>query len=139
MLLLGGGSGVVPLMSMLRHRRLTMPDLWMRLVYSVRTPRGRDLRRGARRGDDAHLHQTGAARMERATPAGSTRRWSHRSPAADSNGLAFVCGTNGFVESAVERGDGRRLARRADPHRAFRPERLTAAPPPRGGGVGGPQ
>ena len=38
MLLVGGGSGVVPLMAMLRHRRRTMPDLPMRLVYSVRTP-----------------------------------------------------------------------------------------------------
>jgi ferredoxin-NADP reductase len=37
-LLVGGGSGVVPLMSMLRHRRRTMPDLPMRMVYSVRTP-----------------------------------------------------------------------------------------------------
>ena len=37
-LLVGGGSGVVPLMAMLRHRRRTMPDLPMRLVYSVRIP-----------------------------------------------------------------------------------------------------
>ena len=36
-LLVGGGSGVVPLMAMLRHRRLTMPELPMRLVYSVRS------------------------------------------------------------------------------------------------------
>src|SRR4029079_8123485 len=35
-LLVGGGSGVVPLMCMLRHKRRTMPDLDMRLVYSVR-------------------------------------------------------------------------------------------------------
>ena len=37
MLLIGGGSGVVPLMAMLRHRRRTMPELPMTLVYSVRT------------------------------------------------------------------------------------------------------
>ena len=36
-LLVGGGSGVVPLMAMLRHRRCTMPELPMRLVYSVRS------------------------------------------------------------------------------------------------------
>ena len=36
-LLIGGGSGVVPLMAMLRHRRRTEPDSPMRLVYSVRT------------------------------------------------------------------------------------------------------
>src|SRR5215207_6848475 len=35
-LLVGGGSGVVPLMAMLRHQRRTMPELDMRLVYSVR-------------------------------------------------------------------------------------------------------
>lgn len=36
-LLIGGGSGVVPLMAILRHRRRTMPRLPMRLVYSVRS------------------------------------------------------------------------------------------------------
>src|SRR3954471_15215924 len=36
-LLLGGGSGVVPLMAILRHRRRTMPELQMRLIYSVRS------------------------------------------------------------------------------------------------------
>src|SRR3954447_21527121 len=35
--LLGGGSGVVPLMAMLRHQRRTAPEATMRLVYSVRT------------------------------------------------------------------------------------------------------
>jgi ferredoxin-NADP reductase len=35
-LLIGGGSGVVPLMAILRHRRRAMPELAMRLVYSVR-------------------------------------------------------------------------------------------------------
>src|SRR5215216_2174809 len=35
--LVGGGSGVVPLMAILRHRRRTMPELPMRLVYSVRS------------------------------------------------------------------------------------------------------
>ena len=37
-LLVGGGSGVAPLMGMLRHKRRTMPELDMRLVYSVRFP-----------------------------------------------------------------------------------------------------
>src|SRR4029077_14563499 len=40
-LLIGGGSGAVPLMAMLRHRRRTMPDLDMTLVYS--TPTAEDL------------------------------------------------------------------------------------------------
>ncbi len=38
-LLIGGGSGVVPLMAMLRHRRRVAPELPMHLVYSVRGPR----------------------------------------------------------------------------------------------------
>ena len=36
-LLVGGGSGIVPLMAMLRHRRRVAPDADMRVVYSVRT------------------------------------------------------------------------------------------------------
>ena len=36
LLLLGGGSGVVPLMSMIRHRRTVAPDARVILVYSSR-------------------------------------------------------------------------------------------------------
>ena len=36
--LVAGGSGVVPLMAMLRHRRRVAPALPMRLLYSVRRP-----------------------------------------------------------------------------------------------------
>jgi ferredoxin-NADP reductase len=99
-LLLGGGSGVVPLMCMLRHRRLTMPELSMRLVYSVRTPD--DVIYAGELGEETALTYTKQA------PAG----WSGHvgridaamvAPlaAAAPDGLAFVCGTNGFVESAV--------------------------------------
>ncbi len=42
-LLLGGGSGVVPLMAMLRHRRRACPERQMHLVYSVRARGRRDL------------------------------------------------------------------------------------------------
>jgi ferredoxin-NADP reductase len=97
-LLVGGGSGVVPLMAMLRHRRRTMPDLPMRLVYSVRS---RDeLIYAGELGDDAVLTYT------RQAPAG----WSgHRgridaaliAEAADRSATAFVCGSNGFVETAA--------------------------------------
>ena len=38
-LLLGGGSGVVPLMAMLRHHAATKSTAAVHLVYSVRTPR----------------------------------------------------------------------------------------------------
>jgi ferredoxin-NADP reductase len=96
-LLVGGGSGVVPLMSILRHRRRTMPQLPMRLVYSVRT--GNDVIYADELGDDAVLTFT------REPPAG----WSGHSGRIDSEliagaaldaGIAFVCGSNGFVEAA---------------------------------------
>lgn len=97
-LLVGGGSGVVPLMAMLRHRRLVMPDLPMRLVYSVRT--AEDVIYADELGDDAELTFT------RRPPAG----WQGHAGRIDGeligdpasgSGVAFVCGSNGFVESAV--------------------------------------
>jgi ferredoxin-NADP reductase len=97
-LLVGGGSGVVPLVSMLRHRRRTMPELEMRLIYSVRT--GEDVIYADELGDDATLTFT------REPPPG----WSGHSgridlemiAAAGPPGTAFACGSNGFVESASE-------------------------------------
>ena len=93
-LLLGGGSGVVPLMSMLRHRRRTMPDLPMRMVYSVRTPE--DVIYADELGDETQLTFT------REAPdgwAGHTGRID-ASMLDDDAGTAFVCGSNGFVEAA---------------------------------------
>jgi ferredoxin-NADP reductase len=98
-LLVGGGSGVVPLMAILRHRRRTMPDLLMRLVYSVRN--AEDVIYSDELGDDAVLTFT------REPPDG----WSgHRGRIDDGliaeagidDGIAFVCGSNGFVEAASE-------------------------------------
>ncbi len=95
--LVGGGSGVVPLMAMLRHRRRTMPDLEMRLLYSVRTPE--DVIYAPELADDALLTFT------REVPEGWTGHTGHidagmiedaRPPGA----TAYVCGSNGFVESA---------------------------------------
>jgi ferredoxin-NADP reductase len=96
-LLVGGGSGVVPLMAILRHRRRTMPDLPMRLVYSVRN--AEDVIYSDELGDETLLTFT------RELPEG----WSgHRgriddgliSEAGIDDGIAFVCGSNGFVEAA---------------------------------------
>jgi len=98
-LLVGGGSGVVPLMAILRHRRRTMPDLPMRLVYSVRT--AADVIYADELGDDAQITFT------REPPAGWTGHTGRIDAAllADAgfaSGMAFVCGSNGFVESASE-------------------------------------
>ncbi len=96
-LLVGGGSGVVPLMAMLRHRRRTMPDLPMALVYSVRS--ADEVVYADELGEDALLTYT------REPPAG----WTGHTGRIDAEliaaaGLqpevAFVCGSHGFVEAA---------------------------------------
>jgi ferredoxin-NADP reductase len=98
-LLVGGGSGVVPLMCMLRHKRRTMPELDMRLVYSVR--HADDVIYADELGADAVLTYT------RDAPAGWTGHTGHidaemlRAP-AEGVELAFVCGSNGFVETASD-------------------------------------
>ena len=98
-LLIGGGSGVVPLMCMLRHRRRTMPELAMTLVYSVRSAE-----------DVIYADELGAETIltfTREPPAD----WTGHTGRIDAELIAsaglrdarvFVCGTNGFVESAVE-------------------------------------
>ena len=127
-LLVGGGSGVVPLMAMLRHRRRAMPDLEMRLVYSVRSPeeviyagrargrRGADLHAGASGGVDGP-HRAHRLRADRRSGAGEP-------------GIAFVCGSNGFVETASQLLLEAGFSRRADPHRALRPDGLTTRSSP---------
>jgi ferredoxin-NADP reductase len=95
--LVGGGSGVVPLMAMLRHRRRSMPEIDMRLVYSVRT--AADVIYAAELDDDTVLTFT------REPPAG----WSGHTGRLDAGLIgaaaadamaAYVCGSNGFVETA---------------------------------------
>jgi ferredoxin-NADP reductase len=98
-LLIGGGSGVVPLMAMLRHRRRAMPGSPMRLVYSVRSPE--DLiyadeldgdtvltfTRESPEGWSGHSGRLDGALIEDATVDGAT---------------VFICGSNGFVAAAEE-------------------------------------
>jgi len=98
-LLVGGGSGVVPLMSILRHRRLVEPEAPIRLIYSVRGPE--DVIYADELGGEAVLTYT------REAPDG----WSGHQGRIDAALLsgweeqpevAFICGSNGFVESASE-------------------------------------
>jgi ferredoxin-NADP reductase len=100
-LLVGGGSGVVPLMCMLRHRRRTMPQLPMRLVYSVR--HADDLIYADELDGDAIVTFT------RDAPEGWTGHAGHidaplieQASSSLVPGTAFVCGSNGFVEAASE-------------------------------------
>jgi ferredoxin-NADP reductase len=100
-LLVGGGSGVVPLMAMLRHRRRAMPDVPMCLIYSVRE--ADDVIYADELGNDAVLTFT------RSAPDG----WQGHTGRLDQElisehappfraGVAFLCGTNGFVETASQ-------------------------------------
>jgi ferredoxin-NADP reductase len=99
-LLIGGGSGVVPLMSMLRHRRRAMPELPMTLVYSVRS--AEEVIYADELADEAILTFT------REPPDGWTGHTGRidsalligPAAAGAAGGIAFVCGSNGFVESA---------------------------------------
>jgi ferredoxin-NADP reductase len=98
-LLVGGGSGVVPLMAILRHRRRTMPDVPMRLVYSVRT--ADDVIYEDELGEEAEVTFT------REPPAGWTGHTGRidaplLADASFADGTAFVCGSDGFVEAASE-------------------------------------
>jgi ferredoxin-NADP reductase len=97
-LLVGGGSGVVPLMAMLRHRHRTMPDVPMRLVYSVRS--AQDVIYADELPGDVLLTYT------REPPEGWTGHTGRIDDALVSEAdlaaaLAFVCGSNGFVEAAA--------------------------------------
>ncbi len=96
-LLIGGGSGVVPLMAMLRHRRRTMPELEMSLVYS------------ARRAEELiyadELERDVTVTLTREAPGGwqgHTGRIDAELIAAPASraAIVFICGSNGFVESA---------------------------------------
>jgi ferredoxin-NADP reductase len=94
-LLLGGGSGVVPLMAMLRHNRLAGAGADLRLVYSVRTPG--DVFYADELGDETTLTYT------REAPDGWTGHRGHVDASMIPDGVrtAYVCGSNGFVETAA--------------------------------------
>jgi ferredoxin-NADP reductase len=98
-LLIGGGSGVVPLMAILRHRRRVMPELAMRLVYSVRF--AEDVIYADELGDDALITFT------REPPEGWTGHTGRIDPALIAEagidaGIVFICGSNPFVDAAAD-------------------------------------
>ncbi len=109
-LLVGGGSGVVPLMSILRHRTVAAPDIPMTLVYSART-HDDVIFRGeleARRTEPGLAVAITLSR-ETAVPAGFRAGRIDRAIVAAVVGTpggpawprhVFVCGANAFVEVA---------------------------------------
>jgi ferredoxin-NADP reductase len=98
LLLVAGGSGVAPVMAMLRSRRLSHPEVPVRLLFSVRAPE--DLIFGPELGPETTVVYT------RRTPDGYARA-AGRVTAADvaaaafDSGPAYVCGSNGFVEAVA--------------------------------------
>jgi ferredoxin-NADP reductase len=109
-LLLAGGSGVVPLMAMVRARHESGGTAPMHLVYSVRTPTdvfyADELRERADRDDGLRVTVV----HTREAPSGS-QRVAHRLDAADLAGLvwpatddvlSFVCGPTGFVDAVAD-------------------------------------
>ena len=106
-LLVAGGSGVVPLMAMIRSRRDAGSDAPFRLLYSVRTPQDRmyltELERGDAGLDTIYLYT-------REVPEGwprQPRRMTAEDMAAAawpprSEPTAYVCGPTSFVENAAD-------------------------------------
>ena len=117
LLLVAGGSGIVPLRAMLRTTGPSRSDVPVRLLYSARSLEDviyRDELDGARRERRGrrplHAHARAARAAGRATRAGSTGSCSRRSPGRrGERPLVYVCGPTAFVETAAER------ARRARP------------------------
>jgi ferredoxin-NADP reductase len=106
LLLVAGGSGVVPLRSMLRHRRRSESDVPIRLLYSARTI-GDVIYRAEleERVDGVEVVYT----LTREQPPGWTSH-SRRVDEAlleevawptDADPLAFVCGPTSFVETVA--------------------------------------
>jgi ferredoxin-NADP reductase len=127
LLLVGGGSGIVPLMCMLRHRRLSVSAVPAALLYSVRT-----------REDVIYweeltelVRSDGQFTLQVTLTRDSAPGWSGRVgridlPAAQAlleglGGVAdsFVCGPDGFVEAASAL-----LMQAGQPGHAIRTERF---------------
>jgi ferredoxin-NADP reductase len=98
-LLVGGGSGVVPLMAMLRHARRTMRPHLVRLVVSVRTPL--DLYYA----DELPGPETTVVYTRQTPPSSSRppgRLTGHDlAPAMNPDATAYVCGSAGFADTAT--------------------------------------
>jgi ferredoxin-NADP reductase len=108
--LVGGGSGIAPLMAMLRHRALNQSRIPARLLYSSRSEA--DI---IYRDELAHLAATDDSvriihTLTRERPAGwtgGTRRIDQAMLAevgfaADAKPQVYICGPNGLVESAAQ-------------------------------------
>ena len=106
LLLVGGGSGLVPLMSMLRHRAARGSELDARLLVSARRAADLIYRDALARLEDVRVHIT----LTREQPpgwTGSARRVDAEmlrelGPAAGEAPRIYVCGPTAFVERAAD-------------------------------------
>jgi ferredoxin-NADP reductase len=107
-LLVGGGSGVVPLMAMIRTRAAAQSDVWMRLLFSSRSWDDVIYRDELERLDDDGL--TVVHTLTRSQPQGWTG-YSRRvdeamltevAPAPAERPVAYICGPTPFVEAVAE-------------------------------------
>ena len=108
-LLIGGGSGVVPLMAIVRHRALAGSSTPVRLLYSSRTYDDviyrEELDRLAAAGDGLTVHHT-LTRSQPAAWKGYARRLDRQMiddvawPVAETP-IVFICGPTPFVEAAA--------------------------------------
>jgi ferredoxin-NADP reductase len=108
-LLVAGGSGVVPLMAMIRTRAATGSQAPFRLIYSVRDPAA-----ALYAGEIAEHERAGGLAVTylytRAAPAGSARPVGRISAGVIASArvapgtppAVFVCGPTGFVEAAAD-------------------------------------
>ena len=127
LLLLGGGSGVVPLMCMLRHRRLVSNAVPAALLYSSRTREDviyRDELAALARSDprfDLRITLTRDAAPDWPGRVGRIDLPAIQAVLEDLGGTAdsFVCGPNGFVEAAAAL-----LLQAGQPRDAIRTERF---------------
>jgi ferredoxin-NADP reductase len=108
LLLVGGGSGVVPLMAMARHRALAGSGVAARLILSARTESDVFYRDELARLAGDGLDVTVTLTRERSPAWGGRRGRVDRAlldevafPAAD-RPRAFVCGPTGFVEAVAD-------------------------------------
>ncbi|HEY6748541.1 MAG TPA: FAD-binding oxidoreductase [Mycobacteriales bacterium] len=98
MLLVAGGSGIAPVMSMLRSRRLSRPDVAVRLLFSVRAPE--ELIFADELGPETTVIYTRRGPEGFGRPPGRITAADVAAVAFDS-GPGYVCGSSGFVEAAA--------------------------------------
>jgi hypothetical protein len=98
-LLVGGGSGVVPLMAMLRLARRSGTSNLVRMFVSVRSPE--DLYYADELpGPETTIVYTRHAPASEARPPG--RLTARDLPAPPAGGLTFICGSSSFVDAASD-------------------------------------